>query len=507
MLKIRRVPIIMTSGNHEAYQVPYGISARVEAGDQHNWAFMLGVLETTTPNSRDARKRTCEKNQATYLAQYVQPMDQAKTSPSRPKVDWHLSGHSHRSGVYKLGWDSRDIYASDGWRVEVREAKDPGIHNTQTVKPNTVTALIVSSCGGPIGYQNLDGELSAWTGRPPAGTALDPTTGEIRQVKTDWCHTDDEVQRKGFNEKPRLAVALDYLHAMSGLPKKGNIRVPLRFKPGYFGKSGQLELVLSEQGAMPDAAFAPFAEAGAAVDRYLLLGGDVDRVFGAHDVDVFQGSGLDGVALGFDADVALRGKGLDAALEREDAHAFRHAGEDALGGTQGGVAGTGELDVRASVRMQVRSGGGGDACRTGEREMRCGQFGKAAFGRWAAVASQVFVLLLDGMGDGGLVVVAVLGLGCAGRFGQAFDLVACARQALNGFAHVLGVASCIGAALSGDEHAVLGSQYTMGISAQLEALAPGVLSARVVLDARDRPQAQAAGLVIALELRLDFFGR
>lgn len=470
-----QLPIIMTSGNHEAYQVPYGISARVEAGDQHNWAFMLGVLETTTPNSRDARKRmeenartswpdgnvpaearraqraiaqpdaverhraqfeaasawtrgkanegmsrdhnmtiyeaclaygptyghaltgynfdggqfdwfyalftpladvvyaygaestdkpgakagqviaalgwgidenfknllgvadwgvdrqgpgilpratesfsrdqlklltqarsykaaskgtltvathftivsfdepepfsnvtkkkdrvffhpcdgatgiwgmkgalnhvnvgTCEKNQATYLAQYVQPMDRAKASPT-PKVDWHLSGHSHRSGVYKLGWNPRSIDTSDGWRVEVREAKDPGIHNTQTVKPNTVTALIVSSCGGPIGYQNLDGELSAWTGRPPAGTTLDPATGEIRQVKTDRCHVEGKFQGKGFNEKPRLAVALDYLHAMSGLPKKGNIRVPLRFKPGYFAKSAQLELVLSEQ--------------------------------------------------------------------------------------------------------------------------------------------------------------------------------------------------------------------------------------------------------------------
>ncbi|GER13988.1 hypothetical protein VHAB30_51810 [Variovorax boronicumulans] len=144
-----------------------------------------------------------------------------------------------------------------------------------------------------------------------------------------------------------------------------------------------------------------------------------------------------------------------------------------------------------ACRWQVRGGGGGDACRTGEREMRCGQFGKAAFGRWAAVAPEVFVLLLDGMGDGGLVVVVVLSLGCAGRFGQAFDLVACARQALDGFAHVLGLASCIGTAFSGDEHAVLGSQYAMGVSAQLEALPPGVFPARVVLDARDRPQAQA----------------
>lgn len=187
---------------------------------------------------------TCEKNQATYLARFVQPVEHAVAGP---KVDWHLSGHSHRSGVYKLGWSSRGVYGPQGWRVEVRQAKDPGIHGVQTVKPNTETALIVSSCGGPIGYQNLDGELSAWTGRPPAGTLLDPATGEIRQVKTDRCHVEGDFKGKGFNEKPRLAVALDYLHVMSGSPGKGGIHVPLRFKPAYFGKNGRLELVLSAQ--------------------------------------------------------------------------------------------------------------------------------------------------------------------------------------------------------------------------------------------------------------------
>jgi hypothetical protein len=99
-----------------------------------------------------------------------------------PAVDWHLSGHSHRSGVYKVQW--QQAYTRTGRRIQVVSARDPGIHGPQTVKPDTHTALIVTSSGGPIGYQNLDGELSAWTGRPPAGTLLDTATGQIRQVST-----------------------------------------------------------------------------------------------------------------------------------------------------------------------------------------------------------------------------------------------------------------------------------------------------------------------------------
>jgi hypothetical protein len=79
---------------------------------------------------------------------------------------------------------------------------------------------------------------------------LDTATGQIRQVSTSRCHIEDG---RGCNEKPRLAVALDYLHVMSGIKGKGGlgregaIEVPLRFKPGYFAKTGKLEIVLSEQ--------------------------------------------------------------------------------------------------------------------------------------------------------------------------------------------------------------------------------------------------------------------
>ena len=127
--------------------------------------------------------------------------------------------HSNRQAVGELSW-SADANAS----------------GPQTAAPNTGTAFIVTSAGGPIGYQNLAGELSSWTGRPPAGTLLNPLSGRITQVKTERCHLEGKDKGLGYNEKPRLCVALDYLHVMSGLPEKGGIAVPLTFQclqPGY----------------------------------------------------------------------------------------------------------------------------------------------------------------------------------------------------------------------------------------------------------------------------------
>jgi hypothetical protein len=192
---------------------------------------------------------TCERNQATYLEEHIGAPGRRSRDPA---VDWHLSGHSHRSGVYKVQWEQDYVHGGATRRMQVVSAQDPGIHGAQTAKPDTHTALIVTSSGGPIGYQNLDGELSAWTGRPPAGTLLDTATGQIRQVSTSRCHIEDG---RGYNEKPRLAVALDYLHVMSGikgkggLGKEGAIEVPLRFKllAQLFGTDTHVELELSEQ--------------------------------------------------------------------------------------------------------------------------------------------------------------------------------------------------------------------------------------------------------------------
>ncbi len=92
---------------------------------------------------------TCERNQATYLEQHI-------SAPGRRgsgcAVDWHLSGHSHRSGVYKVRWLQDNARATATRRIQVISAKDPGIHGEQTVPKDSTTAFIVVSAGGGIGY-------------------------------------------------------------------------------------------------------------------------------------------------------------------------------------------------------------------------------------------------------------------------------------------------------------------------------------------------------------------
>ncbi|MDM0120864.1 metallophosphoesterase [Variovorax arabinosiphilus] len=132
---------------------------------------------------------TCERNLKWYFDDMVLATD-------KPRVDWHLSGHSHRAGVYQAA------RAAGSARVNVRSAKDPGLHKAQTHDGKT-THFVVSSCGGPIGYQNLDDELKGWTLRPPAGSVVDTDKKSIRQIAS--------AQGTG---RPRLCVALDYLHVL-----------------------------------------------------------------------------------------------------------------------------------------------------------------------------------------------------------------------------------------------------------------------------------------------------
>ena len=70
------------------------------------------------------------------------------------------------------------------------------------------TALLVSSSGGPVGVQNYAGELQvggdSWTLRPPSGTLLDPNRHTVQRVAVNTV--------KVPTAKPRLCVALDYVH-------------------------------------------------------------------------------------------------------------------------------------------------------------------------------------------------------------------------------------------------------------------------------------------------------
>lgn len=202
---------------------------------------------------------TCEKNQRAYFDACVRPRASAAALKSTlPAVDWHLSGHSHRAGVYSVERMRRTatfrntaIEQPPGMRVV--ESKDPGLHGTQSAPPNSHTRFVVVSSGGVIGYQNLDGELSAMTGRPPAANLMDCTSGAIQQIATRR-----SVKSAGapFNEKPRLSVALDYLELFSRRNdadeiKKGRearVDSPFRLEAGPLLRNGaRVTVVLSEQ--------------------------------------------------------------------------------------------------------------------------------------------------------------------------------------------------------------------------------------------------------------------
>lgn len=130
---------------------------------------------------------TCEQGLMWYFDNCLNTADGA---------DYHFSGHSHRQGIYTT--------KKHGDEMHIVSAFDPGLQQqaVNNTKLQRHTRFIVSSCGGPVGVQNLEHELGGWTLTPPSGTLLDPQADKpFRQIFT----------HKG-NGQPRLAVALDYLH-------------------------------------------------------------------------------------------------------------------------------------------------------------------------------------------------------------------------------------------------------------------------------------------------------
>ncbi len=142
---------------------------------------------------------TCQKNQKWYFTECINAQGKA--------VDYHFSGHSHRAGVY-LGDIRRSGRNSTGEpRFDISSAFEP-VTTPFGLGPVGQTALLVSSSGGPVGVQNYAGELQvggdSWTLRPPSGTLLDPNRHTVQRVAVNTV--------KVPTAKPRLCVALDYVH-------------------------------------------------------------------------------------------------------------------------------------------------------------------------------------------------------------------------------------------------------------------------------------------------------
>ena len=144
------------------------------------------------------------QNRNTLYEQYVQT----------GKIAYTFSGHSHRAGAYTL--EDRST-----WTGKIpTQAHYPHQH-THT---GSGACLLVTGAGGPLSWQNREGEYRGWGMEPPQGLKLDTTSGRIEIVH-------DQESR------PRMAVVQDYLWYEGGLPA---------LKHALEGNDGGFSLKLSE---------------------------------------------------------------------------------------------------------------------------------------------------------------------------------------------------------------------------------------------------------------------
>lgn len=121
-------------------------------------------------------------------------------------IHYTLSGHSHRSGVYRLSMSESGTMSAKGYQPAECDKLSETVSLTYKdfFKASSTSRVVVSSCGGPIGVQNLKGELYGWNLMPPSGTLVnidvdDPT--ELQRI----------VPTKYNGARPRFCVALDYV--------------------------------------------------------------------------------------------------------------------------------------------------------------------------------------------------------------------------------------------------------------------------------------------------------
>lgn len=109
------------------------------------------------------------------------------------KIDYTLSGHTHRPAVYTPHWSNTESY-----KPEARY-KDPGENSTLLTSKDT---FLVCGSAGPYSKQNYIGELKGWGQLRPQGLILS-FEGEKRSVK--WVEYD--------GQKPRFAAVVDAMRS------------------------------------------------------------------------------------------------------------------------------------------------------------------------------------------------------------------------------------------------------------------------------------------------------
>ena len=160
----------------------------------------------------------CEIGLKKYIEDYTAF---SGTVPVPGKVYLHLSGHSHRLGIYTLSKDF-NFFTRNGVSIECGVPKIPKAGFLPGEGKGT--RYIVGNTGGPIGTQTLAGWsgkgwtdnkpdsknnwnsfLGGWLLRPPSGLVVDGKTGASTYVMAAKADTHD---------LPRLSVMLDYRDRM-----------------------------------------------------------------------------------------------------------------------------------------------------------------------------------------------------------------------------------------------------------------------------------------------------
>lgn len=137
------------------------------------------------------------------------------THINRPGQNLHytLSGHAHRAGAYGIDL-SAGLQRACIRACEIPRPEDRAYVLHQQCFPRGAdeqTRILVSSCGGPIGVQNLHEDTLGWDLRPPSATLLNPEqrgSDEFRRI----------VAHHYPQARPRLCVFLDYLVVIGKRP-------------------------------------------------------------------------------------------------------------------------------------------------------------------------------------------------------------------------------------------------------------------------------------------------
>ena len=110
------------------------------------------------------------------------------------KIHYTFSGHSHRAGVYILKGEPGFFTSKIKTKGSYPDKYDPN-----DGKRGNSACLIVTGSGGPLSWQNQEGEYGGYGIEAPQGIKLNATTNKISIVRDDKA------------VKPRMTVVQDFL--------------------------------------------------------------------------------------------------------------------------------------------------------------------------------------------------------------------------------------------------------------------------------------------------------